>query len=60
VGIAALGYIALVAMSVLQTATGVAPLDVGVVAAVLYLLGVALLGMALVAALLALRNPAPT
>jgi hypothetical protein len=60
VGIAVLGYIALVVVSVLQTATGVAPLDVGVVAAVLYLLGVALLGMALVAALLALRIPAPT
>jgi hypothetical protein len=58
VGIAALGYAALVVVSLLQTATGVAPLDVGVAAAVLYLLGVALLGVALVAALLALRNPA--
>jgi hypothetical protein len=35
-----------------------APLDIGVVAAVLYLLGVGLLGAAFVAALLALRNPA--
>jgi hypothetical protein len=59
VRIAALGYVALVVVSVLQTATGVAPFDVGVVAAVLYLLGVALLGLALVAALLALRRPAP-
>jgi hypothetical protein len=58
VRIAALGYVALVVVSVLQTATGVAPYDVGVVAAVLYLLGVVLLGMALVAALLALRGPA--
>jgi len=58
VRIAALGYVALVVVSVLQTATGVAPFDVGVVAAVLYLLGVVLLGMALVAALLALRGPA--
>ena len=58
VRIAALGYAALVVVSLLQTATGVAPLDVGVAAAVLYLLGVALLGVALVAALLALRNPA--
>jgi hypothetical protein len=57
---ATLGYLALVAVSLLQTATGVAPLDVGVAAAVLYLLGVALLGVAVVAALLALRNPAPT
>jgi hypothetical protein len=59
VRIAALGYVALVVVSVLQTATGVAPFDVGVVAAVLYLVGVALLGLALVAALLALRRPAP-
>jgi hypothetical protein len=59
VRVAVLGYVALVVVSVLQTATGVAPFDVGVVAAVLYLLGVALLGLALVAALLALRRPAP-
>jgi hypothetical protein len=52
------GYVALVVVSVLQTASGVAPFDVGVVAALLYLLGVALLGMALVTALLALRGPA--
>jgi hypothetical protein len=59
VRVAVLGYVALVVVSVLQTATGVAPFDVGVAAAVLYLLGVALLGLALVAALLALRRPAP-
>jgi hypothetical protein len=52
------GYLALVVVSVLQTAGGVAPFDVGVLAAALYLLGVVLLGMALVAALLALRTPA--
>jgi hypothetical protein len=52
------GYVALVVVSMLQTASGVAPFDVGVVAALLYLLGVALLGMALVTALLALRGPA--
>jgi hypothetical protein len=59
VRVAVLGYVALVVVSVLQTATGVAPFDVGAAAAVLYLLGVALLGLALVAALLALRRPAP-
>ena len=58
VRIAALGYVALVVVSVLQTASGVAPFDVGVVAALLYLLGVGLLGMALVTAVLALRGPA--
>jgi hypothetical protein len=52
------GYLALVVVSLLQTAGGVAPFDVGVLAAALYLLGVVLLGMALVAALLALRTPA--
>ena len=52
------GYLALVVVSVLQTAGGVAPFDVGVLAAALYLLGVVLLGMALVTALLALRLPA--
>jgi hypothetical protein len=52
------GYLALVVVSVLQTAGGLAPFDVGVLAAALYLLGVALLGMALVTALLALRTPA--
>lgn len=57
VRVAVLGYAALVAVSLLQTATGVAPFDVGVAAAAFYLLGVALLGMAVVAALLALRNP---
>ena len=36
-----------------------APLDVGVVAAVLYLLGVGLLGAAFLATLLALANPLP-
>jgi len=59
VGMATLGYIALVAVSILQTANGLAPLDVGVVAAVLYLLGVGLLGAAFVATLLALANPLP-
>jgi hypothetical protein len=59
VRVAVLGYVALVVVSVLQTASGVAPFDVGVVAAVLYLLGVVLLGMALVTAVLALRHPAP-
>jgi len=59
VGMAVGGYVALLVVSVLQVATGVAPLDVGLVAAALYLLGVALLGTAFVAALLALRNPTP-
>jgi hypothetical protein len=56
---ATLGYLALVAVSLLQTAAGLAPFDVGVAAAVLYLLGVVVLGVAFLAALLALRNPAP-
>jgi hypothetical protein len=60
VRVATLGYVALVVVSVLQAAAGVAPFDVGVVAVVLYLLGVALLGVAFVAALLALRHPTPT
>ena len=60
VAAATFGYVALVAVSLLQTAAGVAPLDLGVVAAVLYLLGVGLLGAAFVAALLALRNPGST
>jgi hypothetical protein len=60
VRLAVLGYLALLVVSVLQTATGVAPFDVGVLAAVLYLAGVALLGAAVVAALLALRKaPSP-
>jgi hypothetical protein len=54
---ATLGSVALVAVSLLQTAAGQAPFDVGVAAAVLSLLGVALLGVAFGAALLALRNP---
>jgi hypothetical protein len=54
---ATLGSVALVAVSLLQTAAGQAPSDVGVAAAVLSLLGVALLGVAFGAALLALRNP---
>jgi hypothetical protein len=54
---ATLGYGALVAVSLLQTASGLAPMDVGVAAAVLSLLGVVLLGVASGAALLALRNP---
>lgn len=53
------GYLALVAVSLLQTAAGSAPLDVGVAAAALYLLGVVLLGAAFLAALLALRHPTP-
>jgi hypothetical protein len=56
---ATVGYVALVAVSLLQTATGLAPLDVGVAAAVLYLLGVVLLGTAFGVALMALRNPTP-
>jgi hypothetical protein len=56
VRIAVVGYAALVVVSVLQTVTGAAPFDVGVVAAVLYLLGVLLLGAAFLAALLALRK----
>jgi hypothetical protein len=51
---ATVGYLAPVAVSDMQTAAGSAPLDVGVAAAALYLLGVAFL-----AALLALRNPTP-
>jgi hypothetical protein len=58
VRVAVVGYVALVVVSVLQTAGGVAPFDVGVVAALLYLLGIALLGIALVTAVLALRTPA--
>jgi hypothetical protein len=56
---ATVGYVALVAVSLLQTAAGLAPLDVGVAAAVLYLLGVVLLGTAFGVALMALRNPTP-
>jgi len=59
---ATVGYGALVAVSVAQTAAGLAPLDIGVATAALSLLGVALLGAAFGAALLALRHPtqAPT
>jgi hypothetical protein len=53
------GYGALVAVSLLQTAAGLAPLDVGMTAAALSLLGVVLLGRAFLAALLALRQPTP-
>jgi hypothetical protein len=60
VRVAVLGYTALVVVSLLQAATGVTPFDLSVVAAVLYLLGVALLGRAIVAALLALRTPTTT
>jgi predicted membrane channel-forming protein YqfA (hemolysin III family) len=60
VRIAGVGYVALVVVSVLQTGAGLAPFDVGVVAAVLYLLGVLLLGAAFLAALVALRKPTPT
>jgi hypothetical protein len=60
VRVAVIGYLALLVVSVLQTASGVAPFDVGVVAAVLYVAGVGLLGAAVVAALLALRKtPSP-
>ena len=60
VGTATLGYVALVVVvSVLQTAAGLAPVDVGAVAALLYLLGVGLLGVAFLTALLSLRNPTP-
>jgi hypothetical protein len=59
VATATLGYVALVAVSLLQTATGLAPWDVDALAAVLYLVGVGLLGVPFVAALLALRHPAP-
>jgi hypothetical protein len=58
VRVAVVGYVALVVVSVLQTASGVAPFDVDVLAALLYLLGIALLGIALVTAVLALRTPA--
>jgi hypothetical protein len=60
VWLAVVGYLALLAVSLLQVATGAAPFDVGVVAAALYLVGVALLGAAFVAALLALRHPTPS
>jgi hypothetical protein len=50
------GYGALVAVSVTQTAAGRAPFDLGPAIAALSLLGVALLGAAYVAALLALRH----
>jgi hypothetical protein len=60
VRMAVLGYVALLAVSLLQVATGVAPFDVGVVAAAFYLVGIALLGAAFVAAVLALRNPTPS
>jgi hypothetical protein len=59
VGVATVGYVALVAVSLLQTAAGLAPLDLGVAAAVLSLLGLLLLGVAFLAALLALRTPTP-
>jgi hypothetical protein len=53
------GYGALVVVSLLQTTAGLAPLDLGVAAAALSLLGVVLLGIAFGAALLALRHPTP-
>jgi hypothetical protein len=58
-GVAILGYVALVVVSLIQTAAGMAPLDVGVVAAVLYLLGVGLLGVAFLTALRTFRKPLP-
>lgn len=54
---ATLGYLALVAVSLAETVAGVAPWQVGVATAAIYLLGVLLLGTAFLAALLALRNP---
>jgi hypothetical protein len=54
------GYGALVAVGLAQTTAGLAPLDLGVAATVLSLLGVTLLGIAFGAALLALRQPTPT
>jgi hypothetical protein len=51
------GYVALVMVNLLQAAAGLTPFDVGVAAAVLYLLGVVLLGAAFLTALLALRKP---
>jgi hypothetical protein len=59
VRVAAGGYGLLVVVSLLQTVTGAAPFDLSVAAAVLSLLGVALLGAALAATLMALRNPTP-
>jgi hypothetical protein len=59
VGSATLGYATLVLVSMLQTAAGKAPFDVGVAAAMLYLLGIGLLGAAFVATFLALRHPTP-
>jgi hypothetical protein len=59
VGVAILGYVALVVVSLIQTATGMAPLDIGVDAAVLYLLGVGLLSVAFLTALLTFRKPLP-
>jgi hypothetical protein len=56
---ATVGYGALVAVSLGQTAAGLAPLDLGVATAALSLLGMLLLAAAFAAALLALRQPAP-
>jgi hypothetical protein len=53
------GYGALVAVSLAQTAAGLAPLDLGGATAILSLLGLLLLGVAFGAALLALRRPTP-
>jgi hypothetical protein len=53
------GYGALVAVSLAQTAAGLAPLDLGGATAILSLLGLLLLGVAFGAALLALRRPIP-
>ena len=53
---AAAGYGALVAVAVAQTAAGRAPFDLGAAVATLSLMGVALLGAAYTAALLALRR----
>jgi hypothetical protein len=53
---ATVGYGALVVASLLETAAGLAPLDLGTAAAVLFLLGVVLLGSSFLAALLTLRQ----
>jgi hypothetical protein len=48
---ATVGYLALVAVSLLQTTAGLAPFDIGVAATALYLLGVVLLSAAFLSAL---------
>jgi hypothetical protein len=60
VRVATLGYVALVAVTLLQTAAGRAPFEVGAAAGLLYLLGVGLLAAAFVAALRALVRSSRT